>query len=253
MRAGLFRLPSLCLLIALSSTAQAQIPVDTLIPTMARRPPTAQWVLKFAPLSLLDLTNTIQFGMEHLAKRTRGAWQGEAGYGRGTFAVLSMYGANSERQQSLETWRARAEYRLYNKRDQRWAQARYRRPHGNYVAFEGFFKQVNTHESGSMGRDCVNGQCNYNQYYQSIVETYTLGGHAKIGRQFWLSPTGDRPHWLLDMYVGLGFRTSHTARLGLPADAFVNSANTILFGSSTDNSNRTIPSVTMGLKLGFGL
>jgi hypothetical protein len=249
MKPGLLRLLLWAALAGLPGAVRAQTPADTLIPTMARRPPTAQWVLKFAPLTLLDVNNTIQFGVEHLSRRTRGAWQVEAGYGRGTFALATTHAKDSEYQRSMETWRARAEYRLYNLRDQRWSAERYRRPNGTYVAFDAFFKQVNTHESGIVGRDCINGNCNYRQQYQTVVQNYTVGGHVKIGWQSWFSPRDDRPRWLLDTYIGLGVRTSRTARPGLPADAEVPLVYTGLF-SGSDN---TVPSVTAGLKVGFAL
>jgi hypothetical protein len=230
---------------------RAQTPVDSLIPTMAQRPPVARWVIKFAPLSLFDVTNTIQFGVEHLQQRGRGAWQVEVGYGSGTFALYPLY-KNGDRQRSLETWRGRAEYRLYEKSSQRWGGPSYRRPRGNYVAFEGFFKQVNNREAGSVGQGCEDGSCRYYQYYQTPVMTYNVGGHVKVGTQFWLSSNREGGHWLMDIYGGLGFRLIATERPGLPADGQQRySQNYEVFDYQSGRS--VIPSITMGLKLGFAL
>jgi hypothetical protein len=179
MKHTLFRL--ICLIGWLWPVALwAQTPADTLIPSMASRPPSARWVLKFAPLSLFDVNNTLQFGLEHLQKRGRGAWQVEAGYGQGQFAFLTFQQRESERQRTMETWRARAEYRLYTKRQQRWAAPEYRRPHGTYLAFDVFFKQVNHRETGTVGRDCDDGPCNYYQNYQTPVLSYTAGGRRLL-------------------------------------------------------------------------
>lgn len=169
--------------------------------------PVRKWVVKFAPLSLFDPDNTIQFGVERLFGQ-HNAVHFEGGYGVQSLNIWRN--TQNQRYTDKEVWRSRVEWRYYfAKTDQ---------PRGRYIAVEGFYKQVNVRESGTIGVGCTTGPCQYYQIFTAPLEKYVWGGHIKYGRQFPLFPDNNR--LLADVYLGLGFRGRQIARFQPPDNQY---------------------------------
>ena len=219
-------LPLAALLMVWWGTALAQEPVvhysdenysDTVQIQSLAHPP--RWVVSLAPLALFDPENTVQVGAERLLGRQYSVL-GEFGYGP---AALNLW--RSELTNNvLETWRGRAEWRIYTRRIRSyrgWQPGRVgrtvtRKPLGNYVAFDLFYKQSNASESGSVGRACEDGSCQYFQRFQSRVTKYVGGAHVKVGRQVLLFNADENSRLVMDLYMGLGIRRRLVKNYGLP-------------------------------------
>ena len=147
-------------------------------------------ILKFAPLSLFDLDNTIQFGYEY-PLNSRWTLQAEAGYGNQYFNIFHF---NSSYHRDREIWRARTEGRYYLSRHRK-------APWGGYIAMEVLYKRITFSEQGSIGRECENGICAYFERTRYKIFKDVVGYHLKIGAQRWI---GKRI--TLEGYVGLGAR-----------------------------------------------
>ncbi|RRB06537.1 hypothetical protein [Larkinella rosea] len=233
----------LLVLLPLHSLAQVLLLPDTLSPVMKHEP---RWVVKFAPLALFDTDNTIQFGAERLFG-TRHTVQAEFGYG---WKAINMYPSRREDYENFEIWRGRAEWRRYSERYRG-----FRRPHyavppiGRYFAIETFFKQITTLQNTSVGRECVDGTCAY--FERGIFPIYRTvwGIHAKFGRQFVLTLPSDN-RFLLDFYVGFGFRSLTPYRFNSTNEDVIRSTG-FLFWSNQQGGLR--PSATLGIKLGYVL
>jgi hypothetical protein len=227
----------------LSAAAHGQTlrsdPDQSTLTSLANRSNDRNWVVKFAPLSLFDPDNTVQFGVERLLGRQH-AVQAEFGYGP---QGMNLWQNNQNRRySSREVWRGRAEYRYYMNRDEGLI--------GPYVAVEGLFKQVNARESGTIGIGCETGMCQYYQMFTAPVSKSVWAGHIKIGRQFSVSPN-DR--LLIDFYTGLGFRRSHVERFGRPGGVYYyRSAGYNLFDTFTPQTHAVV-SMSYGVKIGYTL
>ena len=221
-----------------SLTTQAQT-LTTNPDQSTHNEPDRNWVVKVAPLSLLDPDNTIQIGVERLLGRQH-AVQAEFGYG--WQAINLWQNSQNTRYSGREVWRGRVEYRYYFNRANE--------PIGPYVAVEGFYKQVNARESGTTGVGCETGQCQYYQLFTALVSKHVWGGHVKIGRQFSLSPDN---RLLLDFYTGLGYRRSNVERVGRPSGVYYyGSSGYNLFDAFTPQPYPVI-SVAWGFKVGYSL
>ena len=227
--------PMVVLLLA-SLAAQAQ-PLRDDPDQSTRAPQVRNWVVKFAPLSLFDPDNTVQFGIERLLGGQHGV-QAEFGYG---WQGMNLWqNSQNHRYSRREVWRGRLEYRYYVNR----ASA----PIGQYVAVEGFYKQVNALESGTAGIGCQTGLCQYYQLFTSPVSKYVWGGHVKFGRQFSVLPS-DR--LLVDVYTGLGFRQRQVGRFGQPNGVYYyESAGYNLFDAFSPQTYAII-SMAYGIKVGY--
>lgn len=257
-------LPLAALLMGCWRTAMAQEPVvrdsdvrysDTVQIQSLRHPP--RWVVSLAPLALFDPENTVQVGVERLLGRQYSVL-GEFGYGP---AALNLW--RSELTNNvLETWGGRAEWRIYTRRIQshsRWQPGRIgrtvtRKPLGNYVAFDLFYKQSNASESGSVGRACEDGSCQYFQRFQSRVVKYVGGGHVKVGRQVLLFNADDNSRLVMDLYMGLGIRRRLVRNYGLPepedgGSYFFTDRNGVFNDILSDTSFRM--SVAAGFRIGY--
>jgi len=226
-----------CSLAGLTRT-RAQQPALLPLP-YADDEPARNWVVKFAPLGLFDPDNTIQFGVERLLGQ-RNSVQIEAGYG---FQGMNLWQQSQNyRYTQKEVWRSRAEWRHYFRR----ANA----PVGGYVAVEGFYKQVNVRENGTVGVGCASGQCQYYQLFRAPLQKYIWGSHVKFGGQLAISQDN---RWLLDLYMGLGFRNRQIDRFTPPSN------ESSYYGGSYSlfDSFRDIPyslfSMTAGFKVGYAL
>jgi hypothetical protein len=200
--------------------------------------PARRWVVKFAPLSLFDPDNTIQFGIERLFGQ-HNAVQFEGGYG---FQGMNLWqSSQNTRYSHKEVWRSRVEWRYYlNKTD---------RPIGRYIAVEGFYKQVNVRESGTLGVGCTTGPCQYYQLFTTPLQKFVWGGHVKYGRQFPLIRDNNR--LLADIYLGLGFRVRQIERFQEPNNQFYYGPGNFTLFDAFSPTPYALISVAYGAKIGY--
>lgn len=232
---------------------------DTVRIRSMTRPP--RWVVSLVPLALLDPENTVQAGFERLLGG-RHSVLGEIGYGPASLNVWRSY-SSSFRNGIGETWRGRAEWRVYTRRirsNRRWQPGRVgrtviRKPLGNYAALSVFYKQTNASESGRVERGCEDGSCQYFQRFQSRVVKYIGGAHAKVGKQVSLNARAGNGRLLMDTYIGIGVRYRFVKNYGLPEPEdggryFFNNRNAIF----NDNLFSFAPvrmSATVGFRIGY--
>lgn len=224
-----------CLCLTYQLTGKAQ-PVEPLpFPTPATRH-IQKWVVKVAPFSLLDPTNTIQFGLERLINE-RHSIHAEVGYGWEGINLWRNTRYSRSRYSGIENWRGRAEWRYY------W---RGGLP-GPYVALEGLYKQVTAHESGTVGIGCETGQCQYYQLFTRPISKYVWGGHVKVGRQFVLF---NNERLVGDFYGGIGLRKNTVERAVQPDGLYYYSGSGFLVDPFSYN-RYAIVSLSYGLKIGY--
>ena len=222
-------------LLLTAATAGAQPAVS---PPDIPRQPDRRWVLKFPFLSLLDIDNTVSLGAERLLGDHH-AVQVEAGFG---WLGINLAGqTQGNRYQTRDVWRGRAEYRYYVHPTAPGS--------GLYLALDGFYKKIDGLEAVTVGVGCATGNCQYYQYTTQHARKFTWGGHLKVGRQFSLSANG---RLVGDLYVGLGARTRFIRRDTPPGTVYY--TNDKLFEISTFRQPEgTIPSLALGIKLGYRL
>lgn len=224
------------LLIGLSASAQ-----DSTIQYQASRV-----ILKLAPLSLLlDPDATIQGGLE-IRTGERSSVQAEVGFAHKGLSITSDEKKNFA---DWSIWRVRSEWRHYTNRyrtsKRKNIHVRSDFPLGNYLAIEGFGKQIH----GAKNISVFNTDAVLSTISQSISR-FVWGSHVKWGRQIAVpgSSTTNLSRVLLDFYVGLGVRygttelnpvTEHCG-CGFVPDRF-------------DRGRALQPSMTAGVKIGFGL
>ncbi len=220
---------------------------DSVIPVLGDA--SARWVVKIAPLFILDPDNTVQFGVERTLGG-RSSVQVEGGYGWPGFQYYRPYnygwpGFQYYRPYNYsdrEVWRGRAEWRIYSRVNVR--------PRGGYFAIEGFYKQVNAIESGTIGRACGGGfNCQYFQQYRSTAQKFVTGGHLKWGVQFRLDDD-----WLFDLYLGVGLRSVSVQyfRPEFPDAQTYRSYNGPFNSLGLGGINTSVaPSATLGFKVGY--
>ncbi|MBD2754200.1 DUF3575 domain-containing protein [Spirosoma validum] len=197
-----------------------------------------RWVVKFAPLSLLDPDNTVQFGAERLVGQRHGI-QLELGYG--WQALNAWRSTQNARYSDREIWRGRVEWRYYLHQTNR--------PVGQYVALEGFYKQVNVRENGTIGIGCTTGPCQYYQLFSAPLQKYVGGGHIKFGRQFVFS--ADNPRLLIDLYIGLGVRWRTIERAEKSVDSYYYYSSGYDVFNSFSETPYALISVAYGVKVGY--
>jgi hypothetical protein len=198
--------------------------------------PTRHWVVKFAPLFLLDPEPTVQFGVERVLN-ARTSVQVEAGYG--AFVFNQMYQTSRVRG-PFATWRARAEVRHFFER----ATSRNYRPapYGSYFAGEIFYKQVVMPLQVDVERLAYIETEAYDAHRQ------VMGFHFKVGAQERL---GNR--WVIDGYSGPGFRYVKVVAPDRPAplpwndDPWVRETDWWFM----DPVEQVLPSFTMNIKIGY--
>lgn len=204
-------------------------------------------ILKLAPLSLfLDPDATVQAGLE-VRTGQRSSVQAEVGFGRKGLSITSDDKKNFA---DWSIWRVRSEWRHYTNRyrtnNRKNIHIRSDSPLGNYVAIEGFAKQIN----GTKNLVLYDPDPNFPNNQQAISR-FLWGSHIKLGRQIAIpgSSLNSLSRVLLDFYAGVGFRygitelnptTENQCGCGFVPDRF--------------QPGRSIqPSLTAGLKIGVGL
>ncbi|GAB3781974.1 hypothetical protein GCM10028818_36880 [Spirosoma horti] len=219
------------LLLACQLTVQAQSAEP--LPFPPRYNP--KWVVKFAPFSLFDPTNTIQFGLERLIGK-RHSIHVEVGYG---WEGISLWRNNQHaRYTGIENWRGRAEWRYY------WRGGLL----GPYVALEGLYKQVTAQENGTIGVGCETGQCQYYQIFTRPISKYVWGGHLKVGRQFSLF---NNERLVGDFYGGIGLRKNSVERVAQPDGLYYYPASGFTLFDPFSLNAYPIISLSYGLKIGY--
>jgi hypothetical protein len=161
-------------------------------------------IIKFAPLSILDKTATYQFALEYFLTN-RKSLQGELGYGSSSIDFLTA--ANPKKDE--QTIRFRGEYRIYSSA----IPALFKRElNKDYIAFEFLYKNHSYLNSLEFGRSCNGAQgCNYYEKFEFTQQTQSFAGHFKYGSQFF-SKSG----FVLDAFVGVGFRITDVQTINLP-------------------------------------
>jgi hypothetical protein len=212
----------------------------------------ARFVVKLAPLSLLDPDATIQAGLEYRTGQ-RTSVQGELGYGGRNLSLLD----NELRTfAAAEVWRGRAEVRFYTGRYRTNAKKgiaiRSHAPLGNYWAIEGLFKQINGQKAAQLGRIDINPPVPIELTGPQLIRRYVVGAHVKFGRQFAFYDPQRRlfSRTLLDIYWGLGARLITNQGTTPTTDE---SCGCGVGRSFARRGTAIAPSVSLGLKLGFAL
>ncbi|WP_018619892.1 hypothetical protein [Spirosoma luteum] len=205
-------------------------------------------VIKLAPLSLLlDPDATIQGGLE-VRCSPRNSVQAEVDFGHKGLSVVP-----DEKQHFADwsIWRVRSEWRHYTGRyrtnSRKNIHIRSPFPLGNYLAIEGFAKQINATKNLVLYDPDPNFPNN-----QQEISRFVLGSHIKWGRQIAIpgQSLSTLPRVLLDFYLGVGARYGIT-ELTPPIDTSGGGFTYDRFRPGL--SNRLQPSLALGLKIGFGL
>lgn len=215
---------------------------------------TPRWVVSVAPLALFEIENTIQIGVERLLAGRHSIFA-EFGYGP---RRLNMWrSSNYDESGGWETWRGRAEWRIYLGRGQHSSRPPHLRfitqkPLGRYIAFDLAYKQVNGQETGTIGRDCEGGPCQYYQRFQSRVVKTVWAGHVKLGHQRMLDLSGDN-RLLFDIYIGLGLRQRSLDHYGRPEadDAGPLWITASGWSNGISSDFLLIPNISTGLRFGY--
>lgn len=214
----------------------AQQMPDTLSGLTNRRP---HYIIKWAPLSVIELDNTVQFGLEYLLP---GPWSVQQELGYGWFNLNNNADIDGDPYKNREVWRSRTEFRVYLDHNKDVA-----KPRGGYFALEFLYKRVNFEREASIGRECADGQCEYFELLDYKILKDVFGYHAKFGGQFIVEN-----RLAIDIYSGIGWRNIFVKSPGL-------SAGENVFGEGSDliNIARTEPgiyrtiSLCGGFKLGY--
>ncbi|CCH51971.1 hypothetical protein BN8_00932 [Fibrisoma limi BUZ 3] len=240
-------LAALLITLATIGTATAQDSTVSL-----RRPVRA--VIKLAPLALVDQDATLQAGLEYRTGQ-RTSVQAEFGYG---WKGLSLLEADLEDFEKAEVWRARSEVRFYtnryrtNRRKEIAVKSSF--PLGNYWAIEGFAKQINVTKN-EYSYQPIEASSAPRYLGQMSISRYVAGTHVKIGRQFAFYDPYRRTfsRTLFDIYLGAGVRWAiNDVRRNSPTSMGMDCGCGPGRSFETEGSQWT-PSLTAGLKVGFGL
>lgn len=220
------------LLGGIRATAQPVTPLPLPSVDTDRNP---KWVVQFAPLSLFDPTNTLQFGLERMIGQHNSVHL-EAGYG---WQGMNLWQTSqSTRYTNTENWRGRAEWRYY------WRGG----PIGPYFALEGLFKQITAYENGTIGVGCESGPCQYYQQFSTPITKHVWAGHLKFGRQFALSANN---RLVGDFYGGLGVRWRSLDRTTKPDGYYYYESRGFTLYDPFAFSPYPIISLSYGFKVGY--
>lgn len=161
-------------------------------------------IVKLAPLSiLLDPDATIQGGLE-VPISPRSSVQAEVGFGHKGLSVVTDEKHNFT---DWSIWRVRSEWRHYTNRyrtnNRKNIHIRSSFPLGNYLAIEGFAKQINGTKILLLFVD----DPRFSATPQTISR-FVMGSHVKWGRQIAIPGQSltSLSRVLLDFYVGIGVR-----------------------------------------------
>ena len=203
-------------------------------------------ILKLAPLSLLiDPDATLQGGLE-VRTGLRSSVQAEVGFGHKGLSVTSDEKKNFA---NWSIWRVRSEWRHYTNRyrtnNQKNVHIKSSFPLGNYVAIEGFAKQINGTKNIS--------ESNVNEVLITTPQTihrFVWGSHVKWGRQIAIPGESitSLSRILLDFYIGIGIRYGTT-----DLNPATNHCGCGILPDRFQQGRSILPSMTAGIKIGVGL
>ncbi len=152
-------------------------------------------VLKFAPLSLIDINPTYQGAVEYFFS-DKYSLQQEVGYGHERWMPFSWEKKNDE-----QTWRFRTEFRKYL--SPKHGINKYR----NYVAYEAMYKHFTYPISETVTTAQVGYYQNVHYNYQFVRDTYAV--HIKFGQEEIRAS-----NFVVDAYAGAGFRWYNVSKVG---------------------------------------
>ena len=200
-----------------------------------------KWAFKWNALTLIDVDATLQLAAERFLGK-RWSVQQEIGYGWWTWNNSGNNTTNEQRNH-YQTWRFRTEGRYYlsNFEENNF---------GKYVALEILYKQVSYPQTQTIGRNCMNGRCDYYEIADYLYVRRVAAGHIKVGLQ---GIVGKR--FLVDFFAGIGIRQIEVRYEGLPKDNIqtyqsTRSGRVSLFNRQTEG-NFIVLSGTLGLRIGY--
>jgi hypothetical protein len=193
-------------------------------------------ILKWSPLSMYDIDNTVQLGVEVPLSDSRFTIQQDVGYGHASFNVwYADRGSRPDR----NTIKARTQFRYYY-----LERSKFRA----YVAGEYLFKRVENRGVRWIGRDCaISGGCSFFENMPVSQGRFVNAVHAKAGWHFYFSNRTS-----LDVFTGLGFRQAKL-RMLTPNVQNINLDNDWWIGNAGFNDPEVIPSLSLGFHLGIAL
>ena len=193
-------------LLLLPVFAFGQDSISYVLPTTKPRPVVVDQhpILKLAPLSLIDIDPTVQVAVE-IPLRPQWSIQQEVGYGWPSLGLFNYQRDLAPKSKS--TFRARTEIRYYFSPGFRQQTGLQSGPGGFYVAGEALYKRMK-HTADSPLPNSL--QTSFplpvvvNERARITRQVY--GMHAKIGYQAVVSRSGKTPQFVVDVYMGVGFR-----------------------------------------------
>lgn len=191
---------------------------------------TPRVILKWAPLSLIDIYSSVQFALEYRIGG-KSTVQAEAGY---IFPIHISESSFRDNYDNMRGYRVRTEYRYYLHIKDRTG--------GFYVAPEFLFININFDE-----KDVIQIPMNSfgDFYYQEMrydVNKTVFGYHLKAGYQV------VRDRLVFDFYAGFGSRHVNV-QSNAPSDRWVNENSSVY--SKDERGKATRISASHGVKLGI--
>lgn len=218
----------LCLLLAISAKVDAQVDAFT----AARHV-----VIKFSPLPLFDLDNTVQFGVE-IPLGTKGlSLQQDLGYGNE--AMNGWYEDQNAGPDDKQTFKSRTNLRYYY-----FQRKRVR----GYVGGEVMLKQVLYRDTQWVGMDCADGSCNFREERDLKIVRHAAAGHVKFGWQFYFDS-----RMTIDLFTGIGFRSIAVKELSGKLENARYSRIGEFWEMTTPGDRAFVPSFAGGVHFGFVL
>lgn len=193
-------------------------------------------LVKWSPLSMWDIDNTIMFGLEvPLGKQI--SIQQDIGWGSSKFNV--WYYDWSERPDKI-TYKSRTQFKYYFVQKPRWR---------SYIAGEFMYKKVIYEDNQWVGVGCEDGNCEYYTNKNIKQGRFVSAMHSKIGWQFYFSN-----RTTIDVFTGVGLRyiksrmiTQDVGNVGLGEDWFFWESN------YPGGPTQTVPSFQVGFQIGIAL
>lgn len=203
-------------------------------------------ILKVAPLALLlDTDATLEGGLEVRTGR-RSSVQAQVGFGHKGLSVVKDEKKNFA---DWSIWRIRSEWRHYTNRyrtsTKKNIHIRSNFPLGNYLAVEGFAKQI----TGTKNISFYNGIGSVPPVTLQSIDRFVWGSRVKWGRQIAIPGESltSLSRALLDFYVGVGALYGNTQ-----LDPTTEYCGCGIFRSRFEQGHAIRASVTAGLNIGFG-
>lgn len=194
-------------------------------------------ILKWSPLSLFDIDNTFQAGVEIPLKNNRFTIQQDIGYGHSSF---NIWYAQEEDRLNKATIKARTQLRYYF-----YEKPRFR----SYIAGEYLFKRVVIKETQWVGMDCGgSGGCGYFENKDVKLGRFVSALHAKVGWQIYFSNRIS-----LDLFMGFGLRKANVRILTSNVENARFNDDWDWFRSNRPGHHEVIPSLAFGYHLGIAL